>query len=103
MLKYIALAALILGSVPAYAADTITVTLTSDAPGQVIGPVTGTITFSQADMGIFLQALEASTNTATASAAASAWFQNLKQEFKTLGWNWQNNQALSGVVPINPN
>ena len=101
-MRHALLSLMLLFAAPAFAADTITVQIVSDVPG-ASGTLTGTITFTQADMGTFLQALEASTGTVTPTAAATSWFQSLKAEFIRLGVAYQNQQALSTVVPINPN
>ena len=102
MLKRLALAAALLASAPAFAADTITITIVSDVPGNV-GTLSGTMTLSQSDMSVFLLALQAQTGTASASAAASAWLSALKSEVQRIGVAYQNAQALGGVTPISPN
>lgn len=102
MLKRLALAAALLASAPAFAANTITITIVSDVPGNV-DPLSGTMTLSQSDMSVFLAALQAQTGTTSASAATLAWLSVLKSEVQSIALAYQNAQALGGVTPISPN
>jgi hypothetical protein len=100
MLKRLLLATFLIAPVPALA-DSITVQIVSTVPG-ASGTLTQSMTLTQADMGVFIQGLEAATATATAPTAAAAWLGTLKQEVVRIGQGWQNSQALATVTPINP-
>lgn len=101
MLKRLFFAAALLAASPALA-DSITVTIVSTVPG-ASGTLPRSMTLTQAEMGIFIQALEAATSTATPTAAADSWLGTLKQEVVRIGQGWQNSQALSTLTPINSN
>ena len=113
-MKRLAIAALFLGlSVPAFAANSITVTMVSD--GNYVGTLSKTIVLSQADMNTFqawmLANYPCSPQPAclpnTVPVAALAWLTGWRNGLTAQVTAWQNANAaaaaLAGVTPINPN
>lgn len=100
MLKRLILAFALFAASPAFA-DSITVQIVSTVPGAT-STLTRSMTLTQADMGAFIAGLEAATQTATATTAADAWLNALKQEVIGIALGKQKQDALSVITPISP-
>jgi hypothetical protein len=112
MLRKLALAAALLAAAPAYAADTLTITMVSD--GNYVGTLSKTITFTVADMNTFqawmlanFPCSPAGQCTQTLPLAATAWLTGFKAGTTASVMQWVNanaaSSAVSVVVPIAPN
>ena len=113
-MKRLALAAVLLGlSAPAFAANTLTVTMVSD--GNYVGTLSKTIVLTQADMNLFqswmLANYQCSPQPAclptTMPVSALAWITGFRDGLTGQVKAWQSATAaaaaLAGVTPINPN
>ena len=112
MLRKLALAAALLASSPAWAVDTLTISVTSDVG--VTGTATKTYTFTAGDMTVFQAYLlqqfpcsPAGQCTNTIPLAVTAWMQSLRDGTVANVVNWQkgsaSQSAVTAVVPITPN
>ena len=110
MIRKIALALWLIFSAPAFAADTITVTMTSD--GAYVGTLSKTLTFTVSDLNLFQAYLlsqypcqQPCADTLPLSAAA--WLNAQKAAWVSSVTAWQKanaaTTATNAVVPINPN